>query len=552
MIKFCHHELSRNSNSDLHQRFNIPRVPPLAFNRHASPQADINAYLCLQPALIPDAPVCRDTEMTVIGASLDEVLKVRCHVTADPIDITFEWQFNNSGESFDVDSKRFSTSVGNVSELMYTPASQRDYGTLTCWGSNSIGRQAEPCVFQVVPAAKPSPLTNCTLRAATNHTSDVLEVECRAGYDGGLPQRFILEAYDAYTMRLRLNLSSTETDSPVFRLDLGEMLPPTGEGFPPSLRILVYAQNAKGRSEKLVLEDIMLNDAEKRTDGSTGMSILPIAALLTGSLLTLGIAVLLIVVLAVRRKHRHCGGSHCSHQLDPSKQPKVPGQQASSRPGSMLEINTGDNRYVVAYTLKPAADCGTTPQSHVVANSSVDRQPDILNTPRGADTTTPPGLPRPDALFTPSGAERNRQQQQQSPPTFPNFLFQTLPVFRLASLLVPSTRILWKNKLRVNLRHFGGCITSYSFALFPEAQNLLIRVLGRWERKVLRTTFGGKRTENGWRRLNEEVMDTYMEQVTENKVAGTHRKTSEKKTGEEDTGKKAQKRKEDQRKGSLR
>ena len=81
---------------------------------------------------------------------------------------------------------------------------------------------------------------------------------------------------------------------------------------------------------------------------------------------------------------------------------------------------------------------------------------------------------------------------------------------------------------------------------------MLIRVLGRWERKVLRTTFGGKRTENGWRRLNEEVMDTYMEQVTENKVAGTHRKTSEKKTGEEDTGKKAQKRKEDQRKGSLR
>ena len=96
---------------------------------------------------------------------------------------------------------------------------------------------------------------------------------------------------------------------------------------------------------------------------------------------------------------------------------------------------------------------------------------------------------------------------------------------------------MWKNNLRVNLRHFGGCITSYSFALFPEAQNLLIRVLGRWERKVLRTIFGGKRIENGWRRLNEEVMDTYMEQVTENKMAGTHRKTPEKKTGEEDTGK---------------
>jgi hypothetical protein len=209
--------------------------------------------------------VCRDTEMTVIGASLDEVLKVRCHVAADPSEVTFVWQFNNSGESFDVSPARFSTSIGNVSELMYTPASQRDYGTLTCWGKNSIGKQAEPCVFQVVPAAKPSPLTNCTLRTATNHSSDVLEVECRAGYDGGLPQRFILEAYDAYTMRLRLNLSNPDTDMPVFRLDLGDMLPPTGDGFPPSLRIVVYAQNDKGRSDKLVLEDIMLNDAEKRT-----------------------------------------------------------------------------------------------------------------------------------------------------------------------------------------------------------------------------------------------------------------------------------------------
>lgn len=112
-------------------------------------------------------------------------------------------------------------------------------------------------------------------------------------------------------------------------------------------------------------------------DGSGNISILPIAALLTGSLLTLGIAVLLIVVLAIRRKHRHCGGAHCAHQLDPSKQPKIPGQP--SRPGSMLEINTGDNRYVVAYTLKPAADCATP----IAANSAVDRQPDILNTPRG-------------------------------------------------------------------------------------------------------------------------------------------------------------------------
>nr|XP_022903608.1 nephrin [Onthophagus taurus] len=348
------------------------------------------------------APVCTDPEVTVIGASLDEVLKVRCHVSADPSDVTFIWQFNNSGESFDVNPIRITTTSGNTSELMYTPTNQRDYGTLTCTGKNSIGHQLEACVFQVVPASKPSPLSNCTLRAAANQSSDALEVECRAGYDGGLPQRFVLEAYDSYTMRMRLNMSSSNTENPLFRIELGELVPPNGDGIPPTLRILVYAQNAKGRSDKVILEDITLNDAEKRTDGNGNISILPLAALLTGSLLTLGIAILLIVVLAIRRRHRHCPGAHCNHQIDGAKQPKITPQ--ASRPSSMLEINTGDHRYVVAYTLKPVSDCSTP------VNTGGDRQPDILNTPRGTDTTPPNAggpLPRPDALFTPP-SERNR------------------------------------------------------------------------------------------------------------------------------------------------
>ncbi len=39
-----------------------------------------------------------------------------------------------------------------VNELIYTPKGERDYGTLACKGSNSIGKQIEPCLFQVVPA----------------------------------------------------------------------------------------------------------------------------------------------------------------------------------------------------------------------------------------------------------------------------------------------------------------------------------------------------------------------------------------------------------------
>ncbi|CAH0552052.1 unnamed protein product [Brassicogethes aeneus] len=366
------------------------------------------------------APVCSSAEITVIGASLDEVLRVRCQVSADPSDVTFVWQFNNSGESFDVSPARFATSSGNVSELMYTPASQRDYGTLTCWGTNTIDRQKDPCVFQVVPASKPSPLSNCTLHTVINQTADVVEVECRAGYDGGLPQRFVLEAFDAKLLKLRINLTVDDTDAPVFRLDLGELLPS-----PPSLRIFVYAQNAKGKSEKLVLEDVMLNDAEKRTDGSSNMSIVPLAGLLTGSLLTLGLAVLVIVVIAVRKRRGQCDNrQHCTHHMSLDQATK---HQPKSRHGSMLEINTGDNRYVVAYTLKPAADCQApnlpTPPS-LSSPPDPRRQPDILNAPRGADIT-PTGLSRPETLFTPPGGGGSdhllsRHQLNCSPPVFSN------------------------------------------------------------------------------------------------------------------------------------
>lgn len=39
-----------------------------------------------------------------------------------------------------------------VNELIYTPKGERDYGTLACWGKNPIGKQTEPCLFQIVPA----------------------------------------------------------------------------------------------------------------------------------------------------------------------------------------------------------------------------------------------------------------------------------------------------------------------------------------------------------------------------------------------------------------
>ncbi len=48
----------------------------------------------------------------------------------------------------------------------------------------------------------------------------LMELECVAGFDGGLPQYFFLEAYDSRTKKLRLNITSALNDIPLFRIDL--------------------------------------------------------------------------------------------------------------------------------------------------------------------------------------------------------------------------------------------------------------------------------------------------------------------------------------------
>ncbi|XP_058467810.1 uncharacterized protein LOC131440502 isoform X2 [Malaya genurostris] len=180
-----------------------------------------------------------------------------------------------------------------------------------------------------------------------------MELECVAGYDGGLPQHFFLEAYDSRTRKLRLNITSALNDVPLFRIDLSDLIP--SDSFTPTLHLIAYSVNQKGRSEPTILEDIAINEAEKRTDGTDGFSILPLAALLTGALFTIGIAVLLVVVLAIRRKRDGHGTGLCD-----GKEKHMGMDITVTTP---LEMGMGQQKYVVAYTLK----------------QGVEKQPDILN-----------------------------------------------------------------------------------------------------------------------------------------------------------------------------
>ncbi|XP_054082024.1 uncharacterized protein LOC105220719 isoform X1 [Zeugodacus cucurbitae] len=204
-----------------------------------------------------------------------------------------------------------------------------------------------------------------------------MELECMPGYDGGLQQQFFLEAYDSKTKKLRLNTSSTYADIPIFRIDLSDLT--SMDYYPdpnPALHLVVYSVNQKGRSEPIVLENIPINEAEKRTDGRMA-SILPLAALLTGTLFTVGVAVLFVVVIAVR-KRRCQGGRNLCDDKD-----KHLGMDVTVT--APLETGAGHQRLVVAYTLK----------------QGIEKQPDILSAQKsatGSDTSSPLGS-RPGGLY---------------------------------------------------------------------------------------------------------------------------------------------------------
>lgn len=75
-------------------------------------------------------------------------------------------------------------------------------------------------------AAAPSLIQNSNSNNNINNIDQfdspptAMELQCVAGYDGGLPQYFILEAYDSRTKKLRLNITSAFSDLPLFRIDL--------------------------------------------------------------------------------------------------------------------------------------------------------------------------------------------------------------------------------------------------------------------------------------------------------------------------------------------
>ncbi|XP_076657187.1 hemicentin-1 isoform X2 [Halictus rubicundus] len=270
------------------------------------------------------APVCKEDRIIVVGASHGESLDIACRVEADPPAHNFRWKFNNSGETLEVAPDRFTMEKSSgVSVLTYTPGSELDYGTLSCWADNFVGTQARPCLFQLVSARKPYPVVNCTLANQT-HTS--VEVKCVPGFDGGLPQKFVLEVYHGdvdFLSSIQPLYNVSNTEEPSFSLTGLEASVEAG------VHVAVYAINAKGRSNSVILSEVAYRDAEKRTGQDAGIVLSPLIGVVVGALVTL-VLIILVVAVRVRRdrvsKPRHEKPAELS-ELPPQQYPLQSAQQ---------------------------------------------------------------------------------------------------------------------------------------------------------------------------------------------------------------------------------
>jgi len=124
-------------------------------------------------------------------------------------------------------------------------------------------------------AARPDPPLNCT---SGERTLFSVRVRCSQGFDGGVAQRFALEAYDdlagpaaAADGSASSSSSSSSSSSPMLANMTADRPDFTLRSLSPSagLRLAVYAYNSRGTSERAWLTAYTLNSADKQTTSGT-------------------------------------------------------------------------------------------------------------------------------------------------------------------------------------------------------------------------------------------------------------------------------------------
>ncbi|KAF2360444.1 CD80-like immunoglobulin C2-set [Trinorchestia longiramus] len=141
--------------------------------------------------IVKYAPKCGEQEWSTKGASIGSKVIVPCVLDALPLPSEVTWTFNStSGHTARIDQAHVRHRTPAISLVVFVPRNGLDFGTLHCWGRNSVGTQHQPCTFTVFPAAKPDAPSKCH---QVQESGAMVQIECDAGNDGGLNVTFFLE-----------------------------------------------------------------------------------------------------------------------------------------------------------------------------------------------------------------------------------------------------------------------------------------------------------------------------------------------------------------------
>ncbi|XP_069184081.1 neural cell adhesion molecule 1-like [Procambarus clarkii] len=241
------------------------------------------------------SPRCVEQQQTVYGAARHEQLCVPCQVWSYPAPATFRWAVNTSSGLVDV-PVNLSRNSGSRSVVSYTPLTSHDFGDLLCWAVNDIGQQHQPCVFHIVPAAKPESVSECEVeREATMALSSVVVV-CEAGRDGGLDQTFTVEVRQA----------ATEAVLEAFRHAPHPRFTINGLKVGVAYLLTVTAANARGSSPPITLTYTATHASVHKVVSpllhDALFTLAPVLVLVTGVMVAASVGVALLLTRRLRRK----------------------------------------------------------------------------------------------------------------------------------------------------------------------------------------------------------------------------------------------------------
>ncbi|KAK9743685.1 hypothetical protein QE152_g8456 [Popillia japonica] len=145
-------------------------------------------------------------------------------------------------------------------------------------------------------ASRPDQVHNCTL---LNISMTSFSIKCSEGFNGGLPQSFLLEVRESHSQEIKGNLSSPVARFSVTGLEPGALY-----------QTALFSYNSKGRSEPVVLQAATLRLPEKQLTAEKDnkrdtFRFTPMMSVLIGVASALVIVALVVVVVLRLQCGRH-------------------------------------------------------------------------------------------------------------------------------------------------------------------------------------------------------------------------------------------------------